>query len=374
MRRRDFLQLGAAAALTGCARPKVLAPAAPLLDETTGPGSLKAHAAAKGFLSGCAVDIALLQRDASYARLVREQASIIVGENTMKWAPLRPAPDAFSFEQADALVAFAEQNRMKVRGHNLCWHRQLPAWFAGYATPANASDLLRAHIEKVAGRYAGRMHSWDVVNEAVFLGDGRPDGLRESPWLQLAGESYIELAYRAAREADPQALLVYNDYGMEGEDEGSRRKRAAVLLLLRRLRTRNVPLDGVGIQAHLSAGGTYGAGMRDFIQQARELQLQVMITEMDVNDRSLPAQISQRDAEVASAYRSYLDLVLRDPAVRVVVTWGITDRKTWLNSEDSRADHLPERCLPFGVVGGLNDAPKPAFYAIRAAFDGRPPA
>ncbi len=122
---------------------------------TTADGSLKAHAAAAGFLYGCAVDIALVQRDASYSRLVREQAGILVGENTMKWAPLRPAPDQFYFDKADALVAFAEENRVKVRGHNLCWHRQLPAWFAGYATPANASDLLRTHIEKVARTLRG---------------------------------------------------------------------------------------------------------------------------------------------------------------------------------------------------------------------------
>ena len=155
--------------------------------------------------------------------------------------------------------------------------------------PANASDLLRTHIEKVAGRYAGRMQSWDVVNEAVLVSDGRVDGLRESPWLKLIGEDYIEQAFRATREADPRALLVYNDYGIEGEDDDSRRKRAAVMLLLRRLRTRNVPLDAVGIQAHISAEGRYGSGLRDFIAQSRALGLQVMITEMDVNDRKLAA-------------------------------------------------------------------------------------
>ena len=373
--RRHFLQLAGATALAGCARPRqvLLGKQAPaqLESDPTGAGSLKAHAATAGFLYGCAVDIDAIGRDASYAALVREQAAIIVGENTMKWAPMRPSPTQFYFDKADALVAFAEANHMKIRGHNLCWHRQLPRWFADYATTTNASEILHTHIEKVAGRYAGRMHSWDVVNEAVHVTDGRPDGLRESPWLKLIGEDYIEQAYRAAREADPQALLTYNDYGIEGEDEGSRKKRSAVLQLLRRLRTRNVPLDAVGIQAHISADGRYGAGLQDFIAQARDLQLQVMITEMDVNDRKLPADIATRDIAVAAKYASFLDDMLKHPEVRVVMTWGITDRKTWLNGEDNRDDHLPERCLPFGLVDGHPDQPKDAFFAMRKAFDGR---
>jgi len=205
----------------------VAAPPAPPASVITGAGSLKAHAAARGFLFGCAVNSGLLAHDESYASLVREQANIVVAENAMKWAPMRPAIDSYYFDDADALVAFAEKNKMKVRGHNLCWHRQLPKWFAGEATAANARGLLTEHIERVAGRYASRMHSWDVVNEAVLVTDGRTDGLRDSPWLKLIGADYIELAFKTARNADPQALLTYNDYGIEGEDSASEKKRAA---------------------------------------------------------------------------------------------------------------------------------------------------
>jgi endo-1,4-beta-xylanase len=308
-----------------------------------------------------------LAHDAGYAALVREQSNIVVAENAMKWGPMRPTIDTYNFVEADALVAFAEANTMKVRGHNLCWHRQLPGWFETEATTANARDLLTSHIQHVAGRYAGRMHSWDVVNEAILPTDGRADGLRESPWLKLVGDDYIELAFHTARAADPTALLTYNDYGIEGEDAASARKRAAVLILMRRLKARRVPLDAVGIQSHISAGHQYGTGLTGFMTAIRGMGLQIFLTEMDVNDREWPADDGIRDSVVADTYGSYLDLTLREPAVRVAITWGITDRSTWLNSEDARRDHLPERCLPFDD----KDAPTKAFFAIRNSFDKR---
>jgi endo-1,4-beta-xylanase len=334
---------------------------------TTGPGSLKEHAAARGFLFGCAVNTRALASDQAYANLVREQSNIIVAENAMKWGPLRPTMDTYKFDDADALVAFAERNKIKVRGHNLCWHRQLPAWFQAQATTTNARSLLASHIEQVAGRYAGRMHSWDVVNEAILPTDGRADGLRDSPWLRLIGDDYIELAFQTARNADPQALLTYNDYGMEGEGAASERKREDVLILLRRLKARHVPVDAVGIQSHITAGHTYGPGLLRFMAEARGMDLQVFLTEMDVNDREWPADDNVRDAAVAEAYGGYLDQTLRDPSVRAVLTWGITDRWTWLNGENSRKDKLPERCLPFDAQG----APVKAFFAIRNSFDRR---
>ncbi len=366
--RREFLGGAAAALLSGCAEHHTTRlPAATAPDVVTGAGSLKTHAAMHGFLYGCAVNTRLLAQDAAYATLVREQANIVVAENAMKWGPLRPTIDTFHFDEADALVAFAEANRMKMRGHNLCWHRQLPAWFAQQARPGNARRLLTAHIQQVAGRYAGRMHSWDVVNEAVQVTDGRADGLRNSPWMKLIGADYIELAFQTARDADPQALLTYNEYGIEGEDVESERKRVALLMLLRRLKARHVPLDALGIQSHITAGQRYGAGLTRLMEEARGLGLQIFLTEMDVNDREWPANEAIRDAAVAESYASYLDLALRVPAVRAVLTWGITDRNTWLNGEDARQDKLPERCLPFDA----NDAPVKAFFAMRESFDKR---
>ena len=371
--RRKFLRnsggLGIAAipGFTGCAHRQFATPAPIAAPSYLGADSLKAHAAARGFLYGSAVDTRALKNDEAYRRLLQSQCNIVVAENAMKWSALRPTMDTYNFTEADELVAFAEQNRMKVRGHNLCWHESLPHWFTEQATAENARRLLTEHIAHVAGRYAGRMQSWDVVNEAIDVKDGRADGLRNSPWLKLVGADYIEVAFKAAREADPQALLTYNDYGIEGEDNESQAKRIAVLTLLRRMRARHIPLDAVGIQSHITGGKPYGAGLREFMSAAREMGLQIFITELDVNDRALPPDITARDQAVAETYSSYLKMVLQEPAVRVVLTWGITDGNTWLNHKDSRKDGLPERCLPFAS----DNLPKPAFFAMREAFDSR---
>jgi endo-1,4-beta-xylanase len=322
--------------------------------------SLRGAGAKRGILVGCAVAVGRLKSDLAYAELIRKQAGIVVAENDFKFGPMRPAMDAFNFKAADELAQFASENGMKLRGHNFVWHRQLPKWFEAEVTPSNAKKVLVEHIEKVAGRYKGQIHSWDVVNEAVFPEDGLPGGMRNSPWQKvLAGDAYgkggdtvpeyVEVAFRTARKVDPQAMLCYNDYGIEGEDAGSEKKRAAVLRLLQGMQAKGVPVDGLGVQSHIAAGGqaVYGAGLQGMIAQARAMGLKVLVTEMDVNDRALGPEIPLRDAAVAETYKSYLKLVTADPAVVAVLTWGITDKYTWLNGEDSRADKVPERPLPF---------------------------
>ena len=367
--RRGFVRGGLAAAVlplaVGCGhRVQVASAPAPSSAGLEGAASLRSHAQENRLYYGCAVDVAALASDPDYARLVREQAGMVVAENAMKWDALRPSAGAFSFEEADAFVAFAESAALKMRGHCLCWGRQLPAWFAAGATVDNARGFLLEHIRVVAGRYAGRMHSWDVVNEAVEVKDGRPDGLRDSPWLRLVGPDYLEAAFRAAREADPDALLTYNEYGLEGEDPASLHKRVAVLELLRRLKARRVPLDALGLQAHLTAGDRFGPGLMAFLAAVRQLGMQVFVTELDVNDRNLPADVAARDAAVARVYADFVGLVLHEPALNVVMTWGLTDRYTWLKD---RKDGLPERCLPFDSEGD----PAPAFFSLRKSLDTR---
>lgn len=372
--RRHFLAASAATALlslTGCgpkrsATGKYSLPAS----DVSGGNALKSHAAKAGMLFGFALDVRRVRSDAAYRTLVEQQCSIVVAENAMKWHGLRPAVDRYFFDDADLLVQFASERRIRMRGHNLCWHEALPDWFASQVTRENARQVLRDHIRTVAGRYAGRMHSWDVVNEAINVKDGRPDGLRNSPWLQLVGTDYIETAFRVARDADPTALLTYNDYGMESETSDAAQKRAAILLLLRRLKQRNVPIDAMGIQSHIQGGPqtSYGAGLQQFIRSCSDMGLEVFITEMDVNDRDLPPQIDTRDAAVAERYRSYLNLVLPSKSVTALLTWGASDAGTWLNSGDrARKDGTQQRPLLFDD----HLRPKQAFAAVRAALDAR---
>jgi endo-1,4-beta-xylanase len=340
---------------------------APKAAASSAPSTLRAAAARNGLLAGTCVTVPRLRDTPEYAALIAQQASIVVAESEMKFGPLRPAPDKFFFDQADFLVDFATQHKSKVRGHNFVWHRSLPAWFAGFVTPANAEQVLTHHIQTVAARYAGRIHSWDVVNEAIQVDDNLPGGLRNSPWQKVL-PGYIDIAFRTARAADPHALLCYNDYGIEGEDPKSAAKRAAVLALVRGMQQRGVPIDAVGIQSHLTAGHTYGPQLLAFMADVRGLGLKLLLTEMDVNDRELPPDPATRDAVVAKTYSDYLTQTLRDPAVLALLTWGITDRFTWLNHEDNRKDNLPERCLPFDS----DFHPTPAFTAELNALASAP--
>jgi endo-1,4-beta-xylanase len=345
--------------------------------------SIRAAGAGRGILAGCAVNVRALRSDAAYKALVKAQAGIVVAESSFKFGPLRPSPTTFFFDDADFLAAFAEENGMKLRGHNFVWHRQLPKWFDSYVTKENAEQVLVSHIEQVGGRYAGKIHSWDVVNEAIQVSDGLPGGFRDSPWQKVLGgkgagpeyiPEYIAVAFRTARRVDPKALLVYNDYGIEGEDEGSAKKRVAVMGLLREMQRQKIPLDALGVQSHISAVGkdgqvpVYGAGLMAMIADARKMGLKVLVTEMDVNDRYVAQEIGARDAAVAQMYGSYLGTVLRDPAVIAVLTWGITDKYTWLNGEDSRTDGQAERPLPFDEAM----QPTPAFAAEVRALQGAP--
>jgi endo-1,4-beta-xylanase len=382
--RREFVSTGvrvgaglaagsAVTLLDGCAHHVQRSAGMPTpTDQATGDGSLKAHASAHGLLTGAAVAIPLLRSDPVYARVLAEQYSTLVAENAMKWKALRPAPDKFSFDQADELVAFAERNAIKVRGHNLCWHEALPDWFSTAVTKENARHFLTDHIMTVAGHYQGKIHSWDVVNEAVDAKSGRADGLRQSPWFEMLGADYLDIAFRAAREADPHALLTYNEYSIEYDNEREAQKRDFTVQLLRRMKASNVPLDAVGIQSHIRAGSpsSFGKGIREFMASARQMGLQVFITEMDVNDDELPYDdVLKRDHAIARVYRDYLTTILADPAVTAVLTWGVSDGHTWLNSPSRKQKHPDrrERPLPFDE----NYRPKEAFFAMRDSFDQR---
>lgn len=377
MTRREYLRqaagTAAAAAIPGLLGGRsALAQGGATTKPITGKGSLKARAAVKGLLAGCAVDAAVLRSDEAYRNLLMEQYNIVVGENCMKWGNLRPTADSYSFDEADELMAFAQTHGMKVRGHNLAWHEALPKWFAGTVTKDNAQKFLTDHIMTVASRFKGRIHSWDVVNEAIWIKDGRPDGLRSSsPWMQMLGPEYIDIAFKTARQADPKALLTYNEYGIEYDTEDEGKKREAVLGLLRRMKASGTPLDALGIQSHLRAGvkDTFGKGLTELIAGAREMGLQVFITELDVKDEDIDSNdISVIDREVANVYRDYLTTVLHDPAVKAVLTWGVSDKYTWLNrpSQHKKNPDRASRPLPFDK----DYAPKEAYFAMRDAFDG----
>jgi endo-1,4-beta-xylanase len=195
-----------------------------------------------------------LQNDPALQQLVSEQYGILVPEGELKWRALRPAPGQFNFSASDALFEFAEKHRMLVRGHTLVWHNSVPDWLSAKEAHFDVRKLLVEHIQAVMGRYRGRVHSWDVVNEAIFPKDNQPDGLRKSFWYEAIGPDYIDLAFRTARQTDPYAKLTYNDYGVEYDNAEETERRRLVLALLQRIKANGTPIDAVGIQAHIKAG------------------------------------------------------------------------------------------------------------------------
>lgn len=185
-------------------------PPATLPPETVavaGPNSLRAHAAQRNLLCGSAVAVAQLTRDPALGHLLADQAAILVPENELKWVALRPSAGRFDFTLPDALFRFAAEHRQQVRAHTLVWHNSVPKWLQQSDASTDVRTLLVEHIRTVVGRYRGRVHSWDVVNEAILPKDGAPGGLRRSFWYERVGPDYLELAFRTAHEADPKALL-----------------------------------------------------------------------------------------------------------------------------------------------------------------------
>lgn len=334
---------------------------------------LSERAAAKGLLYGTACRQHNLCSDLNYVRAIARECSILVPEWELKWAasypPLRPTPDTFNFTLADWMADFAQTHGMQFRGHTLLWHLSLPSWFAETVTAQNAEGYLIKHIQTVVKRYAGRIHSWDVVNEAIELEDGRIDGLRKSPWLDLLGIDYIDLAFRAASEADPKALLVYNDYGLDYDTPEVDKKRQAVLNLLESLKARGTPIHAFGLQGHLGGRNGLSSGrLRTFLSQIASLDLKILVTELDVVGAKLPLPNNLYDRLVAITYEDYLNVVLDEPAVIAVLTWGLSDRYTWLSDFKPRSSNAHVRPLP--LDNQFNR--KLAWNALARAFDHAP--
>ena len=364
--RRKFLAL-LGTGLAACASPSAFIeveqaascplPQPPLVSEDL--TSLNTLARETNRLYGAAVNENLF-RDPQFADVVATECGILVPEVALKWMTLRPTSTTYNFAPADAIQEFAVRHGMLFRGHTLFWHTGggLPYWMNDILTPQNAQAHVTDHIRTVVGRYAGRMHSWDVVNEVVNPGDGRPDGLRDSPWLRLLGEDYIAKAFRLAAECDPASLLVYNEFGLDYATPPCEEKRQAVLRLLTRLKREEVPVHALGLQAHLRADGCVDpVVLLDFIHRVEDLGLKILITELDVDDMVLPEGVAGRDEMVAASYRGYLDTVLRSDGVLAILTWGLSDRYTYLPRES--------RPLPFDAE--LRH--KPAWFAIKDSFD-----
>lgn len=309
-------------------------------------------------LVGVAIRPSLLSEAAYSATLARE-FNMIEAEDVMKWWIVRPNAGSFDFSAGDQVVRFGQAHGMKVRGHCLVWDRDNPEWLMhGNFTPTQLSQLLREHITAVMKHYAGQVFAWDVVNEALD-DKGR---VKDSLWynhpgigLSEKGAAYVEQAFRWAHEADPQALLFYN----EAEGEGLNRKSDAIYAMVKDFKRRGVPIDGVGLQLHISQLELDTASIAANIARLTALGVQVDITELDV---SLPLDSSgaPRNDDLlrqADVYRAVVRACLQNPGCTAIQTWGFTDKYSWIGSHSHGTRGA---ALPFDRTY----KPKPAYDAM----------
>jgi beta-glucosidase len=302
----------------------------------------------------------------AHSELLKKHFNSVTAENAMKWANTEPAEGAFNFAPADALVGFARSNHMRVRGHTLCWHEQVPRWLFRDSsgnemtpTPENKALLLRRlenHIRGVVSHYKDDVYAWDVVNEVI---DPRePDGFRRSPWFRITGTGYIDTAFRVAHEVAPQAKLYINDY-----DTTEPLKRKFLYELVRDLRKRGVPVDGVGHQLHSNIKSPGAGAVTETVKMFSSLGVDNQITELDISvysdSTSRYASVSP-DVVATQAYR-YRDLfqAFRELKGKVssVTFWGVADDHTWKKS-------FPIRRLDLPLLFDERLQAKPAYWGI----------
>lgn len=316
--------------------------------------------------------------DAAYAALVANEAALLFSEDDLLWWRLKPSPDApLNFAHADQFFDVAEANGQLVLGAHLVWDegfgagwRERDLWGL---EPEAAAALLYGTITEVVSRYRGHAAGWIVVNEAIDA--HQPDGLRwDYPWRQTIGPSFLAESFRIAHAADPAATLILNDFGFEtdsaGDSAADRRKSA--LLVLDMLLEEGAPVHAFGVQAHLSAANfaqNFDApAYRQFLADVAARGVHIIISELDVLDDDLPADVIQRDEAIAAATRLYLDTALQEPAVAAVITFGLSDRYTWLQEDMPRKDGAARRPLPYDA----ELVPKPMYDALASALEAAP--
>ena len=332
---------------------------------------LKGAAQDGGLFWGAAVQQAHLSADAAFAHLLAQECSVVVPEWEMKWAAVESKRGQRNFARADALVRFAEEHRIKLRGHALIWHRSVPDWAKDALGESSGWDAVAAHIQAMLRRYGtGTFLHWDVLNEVIEPKDQRDDGLRKSPFLSAFGPDYIARALELAHTSAPAVRLYVNEYGVDYNGRVERDRRAALLRLVEKLKKSGVPLHGIGIQGHLRLDGSpwSASALRDFLRELASHGIKISITELDVRERDVTAPLAQRDRRVADEVTRYLEVVLDEPAVEGIVGWGLSDRYSWLTTAKLATTGARNRGLPFDDAL----AAKPLRDAIVEALRRRP--
>ena len=354
--------------------------------------SLRQLAAAKGIKYGGYPQRSsdAITNDTKFERIFTREYEVVVGG----FFGVTVGPfgnNDYNFSQTDAFINFANRNNLTFRGHPIIWTEFNSPWLVdkfkdSSTTSSEIDNIFVQHVTALAQQYAGQVSSWDVVNEAIRVEDGRSDNLKDTTksgvrgdkfptWLNFLGPEFIERAFKIAAQVDPNAILTYNDNGLVYSDpfgtSYEEQRREAVLNLLSRLKAKNTPVHALGIQSHLQGHRNQefdGNKFRKFLSDVASMGIEIIISELDVRDYKLPQNIIKRDRAVAEAYYEYLSVVLDEPAVTTIISWGLSDRYTWLSDFAPRTDGAPVRPLLFDQ----QYLHKPAWDAVARALKEAP--
>lgn len=333
------------------------------------------------FLIGTAINTPQIEeKDSGAARLIPQQFSALTPENIMKAQLIQPGWETYNFDLADKLVAYAQKNNLKINGHTLIWHSQLPLFMHNMQDADSVRRYFENHITTVASRYDGKVYSWDVVNEAL-----NEDGtMRNSIFLQKLGDDYIVEAFRLAQKAAPHTRLYYNDYNIEQP-----KKRAGAIALIKKIQAAGVRIDGVGIQGHWNIANVPMQDIEQSIKEFSALGIEVMFTELDLSVLPNPLKNNTADVSTTAAYndninpytrglpdsvaqaqaKAYADLfklfLKYKKNVSRITFWGVDDGQSWLNNFPVRGR------TNYALLFDRQYHPKPAFYSVIAAKKNR---
>ncbi len=343
--------------------------------------SLANAAARSGRFFGSAVRINQLSGEPDLRDAVLRECSYLVPEIDLNWNQVEPAVGELSFTPMDDLSAFAIGNEKRLRGHTLLWHLATPQWASEILRERQDWNLIARYFGSVIPRYGDVIPQWEVVNEALDPGR-RTDGLRESVFLEAFGPDYIDRAFAQARVFAPRAQLFINEYGLEYDLPEERARRYLMLKLLERLKNQGAPLDGLGMQGHLDLrkGRVSQRSIASFMREVQGMGLAMVVTELDVKESDYVASAQERDQLVADEVRRYLEVVLSYRNVEGVVTWGLSDRHSWLEVTESDYARFPGAWTD-GTGPGLNRGlpfdssmrRMPMYFAIRDTLSSAKP-
>lgn len=312
------------------------------------PANLADSASKYNIFIGSAVNHNLLTNDQQYKELLKDQFNIITTENEMKFDIIHPQKYKYDFEQADTIVDFAEENKLKVRGHTLVWHQRIPEWVNKEAySKEEMKKILKEHIQTVVGKYKGKVYAWDVVNEALYE-DG---SLRESIWLKTIGPEYIKLAFQWAHEADPDALLFFNDFNILVSNQ----KSEGLYNLIKDYKKEGIPINGIGMQMHITTDSDLDfEKMLKNINRFNDLGLEVQITELDVslekaNNEKESTEIINTQSDI---YSNALKVCMNAKNCTGFIMWGILDK------------YSPRETFQYPLIYDNNYRPKKAYWSL----------